>query len=324
MTAPVTAWRERVAPGEAERHADDARRLVAVQQRLAGRQGHGRALHRKGLLALRATLRVHDALPDTVRHGLFAAPGAHMAWIRLSNGGPSVQDDRRPDVRGFALRVFGVGGPSALGGHIDHQDFTLIDRPAFAFADSRPFVALVEAASQGTGALLRWALAQFGPIGMWAQMKRLAAMQAKRFGGFANERFFSAAPLACGPQAVRVRLLPPTGQPPASDHGSWGDDLRGRLARGPLVWRLQLQRFVDEARTPIEDASVDWPESVSPYLTVADLVVESQPADEAFTRQIEASTFDPWQALEAHRPLGEVMRARKVAYFESQKARGAA
>ena len=30
------------------------------------------------------------------------------------------------------------------------------------------------------------------------------------------------------------------------------------------------------------------------------------------------------QALAAHRPLGEVMRARKVTYFESQKARGAA
>jgi len=34
--------------------------------------------------------------------------------------------------------------------------------------------------------------------------------------------------------------------------------------------------------------------------------------------------FDPWQALMAHRPLGEVMRARKAVYFASQKERGAA
>jgi hypothetical protein len=34
--------------------------------------------------------------------------------------------------------------------------------------------------------------------------------------------------------------------------------------------------------------------------------------------------FDPWSGLLAHRPLGEVMRARKVAYLVSQKGRGAA
>jgi hypothetical protein len=58
---------------------------------------------------------------------------------------------------------------------------------------------------------------------------------------------------------------------------------------------------------------------------VADLVVHPPQADAAaFEARIEASVFDPWQTLAAHRPLGEVMRARKVAYFESQKARGAA
>ena len=37
----------------------------------------------------------------------------------------------------------------------------------------------------------------------------------------------------------------------------------------------------------------------------------------------EAQTFDPWNALAVHRPLGHIMRARKAAYFASQKARGA-
>lgn len=324
MSAPSTAWRESVGADEAARHADDARRLVAVQQRLSRTFGSGRALHRKGLVALRATLRVHDGLPDELRQGLFAAPGPHMAWVRLSNGGPLVQDDRRPDVRGFALRVFGVRGPSALGGDTDHQDFTLINKSAFAFADSRPFVGLVEAAPGGPKALLGWALRSFGPLGMWPRLKRLAALQSQVFTGFATEPFHSAAPIACGPYAARVRLLPPPGQKPAGSVATWGDDVVARLAQGPLIWRLQLQMFVDERHTPIEDASVDWPEAVAPYRTVADLVVEPQPVDEAFQRQVEQSVFDPWQALAQHRPLGEVMRARKVAYFESQKSRGAA
>jgi hypothetical protein len=36
---------------------------------------------------------------------------------------------------------------------------------------------------------------------------------------------------------------------------------------------------------------------------------------------IEAAAFDPWAALMEHRPLGEVMRARKVVYFQSQSGR---
>ena len=46
-------------------------------------------------------------------------------------------------------------------------------------------------------------------------------------------------------------------------------------------------------------------------------------AARAFAAKVEAAVFDPWQALAAHRPLGDVMRARKVVYFASQKGRGA-
>ena len=38
---------------------------------------------------------------------------------------------------------------------------------------------------------------------------------------------------------------------------------------------------------------------------------------------VEGLRFDPWGGLADHRPLGEIMRARKVAYFHSQKSRGA-
>ena len=101
-----------------------------------------------------------------------------------------------------------------------------------------------------------------------------------------------------------------------------------RLRAGPLAYELQLQFFVKETVTPIEDASVDWPEDRSPYITVARLTLPQQDPDsaegQALSERTEAAVFDPWAALAAHRPLGEVMRARKVVYFESQKQRGAA
>ena len=326
MAAPRTDWQERIQPGEAERHARDAEAMSAIQRAKSARYGNGRALHRKPLLALRAILSVPAALPEPARHGLFAEPGDHEAWVRLSNGGPDVANDRAPDIRGFSLRVWGVSGASALGGTTDHQDFTLINRPAFAFPDSRPFVGLVTAAAKGPVHLLPWALRTYGPLGMFPAMARLSKDLAAPFPGFACQAFYSAAPLACGPYAARVRLLPPAGQrAPAERPQRWGDDLLARLKGGPLSYRLQLQFFVDEARTPIEDASVDWPEALSPYVDVGTLSVSVPSTDaESLSAQVERSVFDPWQALAEHRPLGEVMRARKVVYFVSQKERGAA
>ena len=97
-----------------------------------------------------------------------------------------------------------------------------------------------------------------------------------------------------------------------------------RLLEKELQWDLQLQPYLDDKATPIEDASVNWS---SPYTTVARLRLPRQdnasPDGQAVAAKVEQAVFDPWQALAAHRPLGDVQRARKVVYFESQKGRGA-
>lgn len=48
---------------------------------------------------------------------------------------------------------------------------------------------------------------------------------------------------------------------------------------------------------------------------------ERSPEGRELADAIEQAAFDPWKALAEHRPLGDVMRARKVVYFESQKGR---
>ena len=235
--------------------------------------------------------------------------------------------DRVPDIRGLGLRVLGVRGESALGGPATAQCFTLINHEAFAFPRSDEFVDFALAASAGGGPLLRFLVRRYGLFGGSSRMVRLARIVGKAFGGFASEPLFSAVPMANGPYAVRVRLVPDAanGGHRAGAAADWGGDFSARLAAGPLEWELQLQPFVREDITPIEDASVNWP---TPYLTVARLSLPRQNTASEEGRQLladaEAAVFDPWQALAAHRPLGDVQRARKVVYFESQKGRGAA
>ena len=262
--SPSTDWHEQIAPDEAARFADYGRQFAELQQRKSRAFGKGRALHRKQLAALQGELEVLDGLPEFARQGLFAQPGRYAAWVRLSNGAMDRASDRKPDIRGFAIRVLGVQGESALGGPCKSQDFALINHEVFAFPKSGEFVDFVVAASKGGGALIRHLVARYGLLGMPGRILQTAKTFGKPFAGFAAEPLFSAAPIACGPYAVRVRLVPAAGNGPAASKGQadWGAEFCARLARQALQWELQLQPFVDEATTPIEDASVNWP---TPY-----------------------------------------------------------
>jgi hypothetical protein len=328
IPAPSTGWREKIAPDEEQRYAGYASQFAQIQARKSARWGPGRALHRKQLTVAQGVLEVLDGLPEFARHGLFAQPRDYDVWVRLSNGGMDRARDSAPDIRGFSLRVFGVQGESALGnGPAKSQDFTLINQEAFAFSGSGEFVDFVAAASHGNGALVKYLFKRYGFLGAPRQLSRMVKMAGKPFGGFATEPLFSALPMANGPYAVRVRLLPAAsnGTAELGAREDWARDFSARLARQPLHWDLQLQFFASEELTPIEDARVNWP---TPYTTVARLMLPQQDTTEsqglALAQQIEASVFDPWQALKEHRPLGDVQRARKVVYFESQKGRGAA
>ncbi len=328
MAAPSTEWRETVASDEATRFAGYAEQFVELQKRKSAKYGKGRALHRKQLLALRASFEVLPELPEYARHGLFSRPATYDAWVRLSNGGTDRARDATPDIRGFAIKVRGVSGPGALGKATEAQDFLLINQEKFAFPKSDEFVGLVVAASRGNGALFKYLAGQYGLFGALKFMAKFVAALGRKFSGFATERMYSATPIACGPYAARVRLLPARDKPLADASADWKADLGRQLASGPLVHELQLQFFVDERRTPIEDASVDWAEDVAPYVTVARLSIPQQALDDAaavaLNKEAEAAVFDPWDALAEHRPLGDVMRARKAVYFASQQARGAA
>ncbi len=322
-----TAWKEKIGADEAARHAGYAERFAAIQAAKSARYGKGRALHRKQLTVASGTLEVLSGLPPFAAQGLFAASAVFPVKVRTSNGGLDKARDRTPDIRGFSFKVLGVQGDSALGnGPAVSQDFTMINQEAFAYPDSPAFVDLVEAVSKGPGALLGHMLRSHGVFGAVGQIAKLVKTMGKPFGGFATEWFHNILTLACGPYAVRARLLPApaNGAPTAGASNDWDADFSARLKQQDLQWELQLQPFVSEALTPIEDASVNWP---SPYTTVATLTLPRQDtqsaAGKALALSVEAGVLDPWQALAAHRPLGEVQRARKVVYFRSQQGRGA-
>jgi hypothetical protein len=324
--APSTAWKEVVQPGEEAQLEALSREFVAMQSRMDARFGKGRALHRKQVVGATARFEALGNLPKWAAQGLFARPGRYDALVRLSNGGAAIASDRKPDVRGFAVRVNGVSGPGALGGPTTAQVFSTIHLKAFGFSNGVDFSNFVLNAVKSPVAMFGWLIRRFGPLGGARFLGRMLKDFKLPFTSYAAASYHSTVPVANGDYAVRYRFVPDQGNGGEGPAGcaDFGAEIAARLRARPLAWDLQFQPFTSEAETPIEDAANEWP---SAFTTVARLTLPQQDlgsADgKALQARVERDVFDPWVALAAHRPLGSVQRARKVMYFASERQRGA-
>jgi catalase len=324
MKQPNKDWKEVILPNEEEIFKKYSDRFIQLQRKKNAEHGRGRGLHRKQILALTASLEIKKDIPDYAKVGLFAKPNTYTTQIRLSNGGMDRKADTVPDIRGFAIKVLGVNGEGALGGKTNSQDFLLINHSTFSLPDFESFIKLVLALGNGIGSLFSYLISTYGFIGAIKKMGDTVKTMGKPFSGFATESFHSAAPISAGDYAIKVKLQP-TKTEASKKKDSWAIDFRDHLKNGDITYDLQIQFFVDDATTPIENPTIEWPESQSPFITVGRLTVSMQDVDlensSEFAKEINLAKFDPWNALIEHKPLGQIMRARKHYYFLSQKER---
>lgn len=325
----ATDWKEAVAPDETERFERYASELRALQKKNARGGPPSRALHAKGHVGAQGELIVSPGLPEPLRVAVFAEPRSWPVYVRFSNGSGRHQHDRTPDVRGMALKLVGVPGRKLIPGLEDKrtQDFLFIHTPSTPFRGPDEFVSFVRANAGGPALLLPRLIGTFGLGATLRLLKRLASMP--RPTTLATGTFYTALPLRFGTMAAKLALVPvDISGAVTGNAGSLREDLVARLRTGPLSWSLRVQLFVDERTTPIEDASVTWPEDRAPFHELARLVLPQQDLTSAsgakLEEQVERMSFDPWHAVEELRPLGAMMRARAIAYRESVLERQAA
>jgi hypothetical protein len=244
-----------------------------------------------------------------------------------------IQHDRKSDIRGVALKVVGVDGKKIIPGMEDAktQDFLLIRSPVTPFRNADEFVGFVLAA-ETPALLLPRAVKLFGFRSTLRLLRRLTQGLGAPMMSLASTRYYSALPIRYGVFAAKYALRPHAeatvaggAKKGSADH--LGEELAATLLHGPVTYDFQVQLYTDEARTPIEDASVEWKEQDSPFVTVARLTLLKQDISSARGRHlaelVDGFSFDPWHALTELRPLGNMMRARNSAYRLSTKERGA-
>ena len=298
-------------------------------------EGHAfRSVHAKGHGILRAELRVFDDLPEVLAQGTFAQPRRYPAVIRFSTPPGDLLDDKVSTPRGIAVKVVGVEGERTPGseGHVT-QDFLMVNGPAFnspgakKFAKNAKLLAAITDKAEGAKKLLSATLRGIESLVEKAGGKSatLTAMGGHPLTNLLGETFFSQVPVLYGPYMAKLSIAPVSTELLALkdkllDMDNGPDAIRAAVidhfALLGGVWEVRVQLCVDLETMPIEDASVEWPQDLSPYIPVAMLSAEPQQAwSPARVEAVnDGMSFSPWHSLASHRPIGSIMRVRKAVY----------
>lgn len=327
---------------EGDTQADLLDTLHAIADTTFGDTGKPlRSVHAKSHGLLRAELRVLPELPSVLAQGLFGAPGSYPAVMRLSTTPGDVLEDSVSTPRGVALKVLGVPGARLPGSEGDStQDFVMVNGTTFLNAGPKAFLAglkMLAATTDKAPALKKMLSAALRQVeravekagGDSASLKGLGGQPATHPLG---ETFHSQVPFLFGPYMAKFSLVPTavgltTLTDAPVDYASDPDVLRkvvgDYFAQQGGEWDLRVQLCTNIEEMPIEDASSEWPEELSPYVTVARVVAPPQAGwSEALSAAIDdGMSFSVWHGLAAHRPLGSINRVRKAAYEMSSRLR---
>ena len=298
------------------------RKLIALLKKKMEKDyapGHTRRdAHPKAHGCVQAEFTVASNLPEELRVGIFEDERSYPAWIRFSNGSDTIQSDLKKDLRGMALKIIGIAGKKLLEDELDAhtQDFLLLSHPIFPIKNVTDFHELVDDAIR---LHLAWFFLKPFDSHLHEAMLFLRAMQ--HHVNPLDIRYWSTTPYLLGTHAVKYSIKPTspniTRMPAHPGDNHLCAVMKQQLAERNACFDFMVQLQTDPKTMPIEDASVLWDESLSPFRTVASITIPSQQFDsEAQMAFCENLSFTPWHSLPEHRPLGSINRARKDIYQE--------
>jgi hypothetical protein len=334
---------EQIKPDEAAAIRGLEEQFDSIQETTAKDYGAGvRAVHAKAHGIAIGRLTVREGLPPQLAQGIFATCATYDAVIRISTNAGDILDDAIALPRGLALKVLDVPGERLVGSEEEtSQDFIMVNGPVFAAPDAEVFLKnlkllakttdVAEGGKKVLSSVLQGVNAVLSAVGYESSMVQQmgGAPQVHPLG----ETYYTQTPFRFGDYIAKLSLAP--AEPALTaltgvkiDVTDRTDALREDVSRDMIEhggrWELRVQLNTDLEKMPIEDATVQWSEEDSPFVTVATLDIEPQISWKHGTsdRQDEALTFNIWRGIAAHQPLGNINRARNDTYRRSAAFRG--
>ena len=303
-----------------------------------------RAVHAKAHGILQGTMTVRADLPMELAQGLFATPGDHRVYMRLSTNAGDILPDAIALPRGMAIKVLDATG-DRLPGTPDStndstQDFIMVNGDVFLAKTADKFLGNLKLLAgttdklEGTKKLMSTVL---GGVNAALKTVGLQSTTLASLGGAPNvdplgETYFSVTPFRYGDYIAKFSLVPVSPGLTAlkgrkietsDDPNAIRDTVRAEMIGTDAVWDFQVQLCRDLDKQPIEDPTVAWDADDAPFVTVATIHVAAQNSwDPAQVDAVdEAMRFSVWTGLAAHQPLGNINRARKASYEHSARFR---
>lgn len=327
QTHAVVTTKEVIPDNEAEeiqKAADLSVNIVDALQTTYAARG----VHAKGHACVKAQVTVNPDINQQLQYGVFAEPGKqYKAWIRFSNSGSNMakSNDNAKDARGMAMKLLNVG-ENLNGGKT--QEFIAHSSPAFFVTSVEDYNQFVKTKGnpkyfiQGYNPF-KWRLRE-----LWQLITAYAPPPVSPLWA----TYFSNTAYKLGSHNIKFRMqscnaapsntVPSNEMPTSDDPDFLRHRLSAELRQEAACMQLSVQLQDATKQMPIEDATVLWKESNSPFLPVANITIIQQIFDTPEQQQFcENLSFSPWNALEAHRPIGALNRARQFVYEASSNYR---
>lgn len=339
---PYTDSVEQPEKNEAELNAELIETMLKISKKTYADSGHAmRSVHVKSHGLLVGKLEVLPHLPAELAQGMFAEAAAYPVVMRFSVTPGDILPDSVSTPRGLAVKIIGVKG-ERLPGSEDNvtQDFVTVNGPSFQTAHAKEFLAnlklLAATTDKGEGAKVALSATLRGTEkvieSLGGNSPKIRNMGGEPAHHPLGETYYTQVPLLYGNYMAKLSIAPVTPSlKELKDKKIAITEDRFALRKAVVEyfqsniaeWEVRIQLCRDLDKMPIENAKKIWPENESPYLPVARITVQPQIAwSEARSRAIEDGLlFSPWHGLAAHRPLGSIMRLRKLAYKKSAQYR---
>ena len=319
-----------------QRMQDRAREMAQKRDPSAGLR---RGFHAKGT-GIRGKFQVRPDIPGHLQIGLFQPGAIYEALVRFSNARGEVLGDLSKDQRGIALRVKTKPNQSLSPiDRADIQDFLMTNTPVSFARSPLQFIEVGEILLSGIAGVAPKLIKKYG----FKETRRILGVFLEpviSFKPLQMNTYWSRTSFQFGEQAVRFLLRPSEGMKTLSTGAQLSgvlrsllqggaqkdhylrEKLRDALQEGDVCFDFCIQLFVDDAKTPIEHAYIEWKESDAPPIPLATLVIPRQALDPELQQEMEHMAFNPWNTAELT-PLGQINLARKNVYDASAVHRGA-
>ena len=263
--------------------------------------------------------------------------------------------DRKPDGRGMAIKLRGIGGASLLslvpggadlpGVRVGEQDFLLTNYPVFFgknVADYSRFMNILKPTrSRWQGVLKLGQLFTFIVLGgRWHQLGIFVRQALRRTDSPLHESYFSMTPYLMGEDTVVRYVATPSPGSVGVGANALAPSRSPSFLREAMVAELESEGgrdgdhsfaaafdFAAQVRhtpTPedVEDASRAWADIRDVTVPLARIEIPWQVFTGAECQfDCENLSFNPWHSLPQHRPLGGLNRMRLAVYLASAQLR---